>query len=64
MIPSWSFAHILILLRVIIEQLPHLCTCPVLPDPLFPKLIKNAVDVLFRQMAFNLFRASKILKPA
>jgi IS5 family transposase len=30
----------------------------------FPKLIKNAVDVLFRQMAFNLFRASKILKPA
>ena len=30
----------------------------------FPKLIKNAVDVLFRQMAFNLFRASKILKLA
>jgi len=30
----------------------------------FPKLIKNAVDVLFRQMAFNLFRASKILKTA
>ena len=30
----------------------------------FPKLIKNAVDVLFRQMAFNLFRASRILKMA
>ena len=30
----------------------------------FPKLIKNAIDALFRQMAFNLFRASKILKPA
>jgi IS5 family transposase len=30
----------------------------------FPKLIKNALDTLFRQMAFNLFRASKILKPA
>lgn len=30
----------------------------------FPKLIKNAMDALFRQMAFNLFRASKILKTA
>jgi len=30
----------------------------------FPKLIKNAMDVLFRQMAFNLFRASRILKTA
>jgi IS5 family transposase len=30
----------------------------------FPKLIKNALDALFRQMAFNLFRASKILKTA
>ena len=30
----------------------------------FPKLIKNALDALFRQMAFNLLRASKILKPA
>jgi IS5 family transposase len=30
----------------------------------FPKLIKNALDTLFRQMAFNLFRVSKILKPA
>ena len=29
----------------------------------FPKLIKNVLDALFRQMAFNLFRASKILKP-
>jgi len=28
----------------------------------FPKLIKNALDALFRQMAFNLFRASRILK--
>ena len=30
----------------------------------FPKLIKNAMDALFRQMAFNLSRASRILKPA
>ena len=30
----------------------------------FPKLIKNALDALFRQMAFNLSRASRILKPA
>ena len=30
----------------------------------FPRLIKNALDALFRQMAFNLFRASKILKTA
>ena len=30
----------------------------------FPKLIKNALDALFRQMAFNLLRASRILKPA
>jgi IS5 family transposase len=30
----------------------------------FPKLIKNALDALVRQMAFNLFRASRILKPA
>lgn len=30
----------------------------------FPRLIKNALDALFRQMAFNLFRASNILKPA
>ena len=30
----------------------------------FPKLIKNALDALFRQMAFNLSRASRILKTA
>jgi len=30
----------------------------------FPKMFKNAMDGLFRQMAFNLFRASKILKTA
>jgi len=30
----------------------------------FPKLIKNAIDALFRQMAFNLFKASRILKTA
>ena len=30
----------------------------------FPRMLKNAVDGLFRQMAFNLFRASKILKTA
>ena len=30
----------------------------------FPRMLKNAVDGLFRQMAFNLFRASRILKTA
>ena len=30
----------------------------------FPNMIKNSMDALFRQMAFNLFRASKILKTA
>jgi len=30
----------------------------------FPKILKNAMDALFRQMAFNLFRASRILKTA
>jgi len=30
----------------------------------FPRLIKNALDALFRQMAFNLSRASRILKTA
>ena len=30
----------------------------------FPQLFTNALDALFRQMAFNLFRASNILKPA
>jgi IS5 family transposase len=30
----------------------------------FPRLIKNALDALFRQMAFNLFRASRILQTA
>jgi len=30
----------------------------------FPKLITNTLDALFRQMAFNLFRASRILKTA
>jgi hypothetical protein len=34
MISSWSLAHSLILLGFIIEQFPHLCTCPVFPDPL------------------------------
>ena len=29
----------------------------------FPKLIKNALDALFRQIAINIFRASNILKP-
>lgn len=27
----------------------------------FTRLIKNAIDVMFRQMAFNLFRGSKAL---
>ena len=30
----------------------------------FPKLIKNALDALFRQMAFNIFRGTKVIKPA
>ena len=30
----------------------------------FPEMIINAMDALFRQMAFNLFRASKILRAA
>ena len=30
----------------------------------FPRLIKNALDALFRQMAFNLARGSRILKTA
>ncbi|KAF0153738.1 MAG: transposase [Syntrophaceae bacterium] len=30
----------------------------------FPRLIKNALDALFRQMAFNLSRATRILKTA
>jgi len=30
----------------------------------FPNMVKNAMDALFRQMAFNLFRASRILKTA
>ena len=29
----------------------------------FPRLVKNAIDALFRQFAFNLSRASKILAP-
>jgi IS5 family transposase len=29
----------------------------------FPKMLKNALDALFRQMAFNLSRATRILKP-
>jgi IS5 family transposase len=30
----------------------------------FPRLIKNAIDALFRQMAFNLLRGTKVVKPA
>jgi IS5 family transposase len=30
----------------------------------FTRLIKNAIDAMFRQMAFNLSRASRILNPA
>ena len=30
----------------------------------FPKMLKNALDALFRQMAFNLSRATRILKTA
>jgi hypothetical protein len=44
MIPSWSFAHVLILLWNIIEQLPHLCTCPVLPDQLYITLVATLAN--------------------
>lgn len=30
----------------------------------FPRWIRNAIDALFRQLAFNLFKGSKVLKPA
>ncbi|PKN89098.1 MAG: hypothetical protein CVU51_01800 [Deltaproteobacteria bacterium HGW-Deltaproteobacteria-1] len=30
----------------------------------FPKMLSNVMDGLFRQMAFNLFRASRMLKTA
>ena len=30
----------------------------------FPKMLKNAMEALFRQMGFNLFRASRIRKTA
>lgn len=30
----------------------------------FSKLIKNAIDALFRQMAFNVLRGTKVIKPA
>ena len=30
----------------------------------FPRLIKNAIDALFRQLAFNLLRGTKVLNPA
>lgn len=30
----------------------------------FPKLLKNAIDVLLRQMAFNILRGTKVFKPA
>jgi IS5 family transposase len=30
----------------------------------FTKLIKNAIDAMFRQLAFNLMRGTKVIKPA
>lgn len=30
----------------------------------FTRLIKNAIDAMFRQMAFNLLRGTKVVKPA
>jgi IS5 family transposase len=30
----------------------------------FTRLIKNAIDVLFRQMAFNVLRGTRVIKPA
>jgi hypothetical protein len=41
MIPSGSFAHTMSLLRFIVEQFLHLCTCPVLPDQLLLMLAEG-----------------------
>ena len=30
----------------------------------FTRLIKNTIDVLFRQMSFNLLRGTRVVKPA
>jgi IS5 family transposase len=30
----------------------------------FTRMVKNAIDALFRQLVFNLFRGTKVLKPA
>ena len=30
----------------------------------FTRMIRNAIDALFRQMAFNLLRGTKVIKPA
>ena len=30
----------------------------------FPRMIRNAIDALFRRMAFNLLRGTKVIKPA
>jgi IS5 family transposase len=30
----------------------------------FPRMIRNAIDALFRQMAFNLLRGTRVIKPA
>ena len=30
----------------------------------FTRLIKNAIDAMFRQMAFNVLRGTRVIKPA
>jgi IS5 family transposase len=30
----------------------------------FTRLIKNAIDAMFRQLAFNLLRGTKVIQPA
>jgi hypothetical protein len=51
MIPAGSFAHSSFLQNVILEQFPHLCTCPVLPNPL---------SQFTGSIGYNRFNAKKI----
>jgi len=49
--------------RYIVEQyfgLSHLHTAAF--QARFPAIMKNRIDAMFRQMAFNLFRGTKILR--
>ena len=52
MIPSWSFAHMLILLGFIIEQLSHLCPCP--EGFARPALVHNVYGIFFNSFSHNI----------